>query len=58
MSENRTKADAADMVKLGLVALRIIFELIKLWRENKDAVSKEDVESLQRMVDKEKNIFS
>jgi hypothetical protein len=57
MSEKKA-ASSVDIAALAMVGLRLVLELIKLWRENRDAVSKEDIEGLRTMVDKDKSIFS
>jgi hypothetical protein len=58
MEDKSRPAEAKDIIKLAIAFLQLGLQILAIWRENKKAVSIDDIDRLIDSIDKDRKIFS
>ena len=52
-----SKATAGDIIRLSIIGLQLVLNIIAIWRENRDAISKKDITDLIDTIDRDRKVF-
>ena len=55
--EDKRPADVGDMIRFAIVIMQLALNIITVWRENKDSITKGDIKSFQALIDPNRKIF-
>lgn len=55
--DGRESASAGDIIRVLILVLQIAIQIINIWRDNKDAVTKEQIKEMLDSIERDRKVF-